>query len=106
MHRPDYNRRMQSAHGMIGRPLRWIGTTLVVMFLASSARVPAQTSAFPCELVDFVPSKVNPIFTGGGKGKWDERIRERGWIMRDGGIYKMWYTGYTGTPGEILKLGY
>src|SRR5579872_3996354 len=61
---------------------------------------------FPDELVKFVPLKNEPIFTGGGKGKWDERIRERGWIMRDGGIYKMWYTGYTGTPGEILKLGY
>jgi hypothetical protein len=61
---------------------------------------------FPDGLVKFVPYSNKPIFTGGGKGQWDERIRERGWILRDGGIYKMWYTGYTGKPGEILKLGY
>src|SRR6516162_3027173 len=70
---------------------------------------PAEASGdekFPPELTKFVPYDKNPTFTAGGKGKWDERIRERGWIMRDGGSYKMWYTGYTGKPDEILKLGY
>ncbi len=67
---------------------------------------PATDARFPPELVNFVAYKGNPIFTGGGKGAWDERIRERGWIMRDNGIFKMWYTGYTGKSGEIYKLGY
>jgi sucrose-6-phosphate hydrolase SacC (GH32 family) len=60
---------------------------------------------FPPELVQFVPFRGNPIFTA-EKGKWDTRIRERGWIMREDGIYKLWYTGYDGTPDGLRMLGY
>jgi predicted GH43/DUF377 family glycosyl hydrolase len=84
-------------------------SVLFAALLSPPARFRADASEnekFPPELTKFVPYAKNPIFTGGGKGKWDERIRERGWIMRDTGTYKMWYTGYTGKPGEILKLGY
>jgi predicted GH43/DUF377 family glycosyl hydrolase len=87
---------------------------LLTIFLSAFTLVPRPLSPaeasghekFPPELTRFVPYDKNPIFTAGGKGKWDERIRERGWIMREGEGYKMWYTGYTGKPGEILKLGY
>ncbi|MFN9285070.1 MAG: hypothetical protein ACK5YX_15320, partial [Planctomyces sp.] len=30
----------------------------------------------------------------GRPGEWDARIRERGWILREGGEWKLWYTGY------------
>ncbi|MFQ5639772.1 MAG: DNRLRE domain-containing protein, partial [bacterium] len=59
---------------------------------------------FPQELVDFTPYAGNPVFTAQGAGHWDERIRERGWITREGGIYRMWYTGYV--PKSPKKLGY
>jgi len=64
-----------------------------------------QQDKFPPELVRFVPYSGNPVFTA-EKGKWDTRIRERGWIMREDGVYKLWYTGYDGTPEGLRMLGY
>jgi hypothetical protein len=61
---------------------------------------------FPPELVRFVPSEKNPVFTAAGKGAWDARIRERGWILREGEVWKMWYTGYDSTRDGLKKLGY
>ena len=61
---------------------------------------------FPPELVKFRPLKTKSVFGGAGKGKWDVRIRERGWIMREGGVYKMWYTGYDGNRTSLHALGY
>jgi sucrose-6-phosphate hydrolase SacC (GH32 family) len=60
---------------------------------------------FPPELVRFTPYKVNPVFTA-AKGQWDAAIRERGWILREGDVYKLWYTGYDGTKDGQRMLGY
>lgn len=66
----------------------------------------AATSAdFPPELVNWSPGPNNPIFTAEGPGKWDAKIRERGWILRDGDTYKLWFTGYDGTREGIKLLG-
>jgi hypothetical protein len=40
-----------------------------------------------------------------GREAWDNRIRERGWIDRDGDLWRMWYTGYDGTKTGIRRLG-
>lgn len=61
---------------------------------------------FPPELTNFVPDGRNPIFTAGGEGHWDVKIRERGWILREGNQWKMWYTGYDGTRDGKKMLGY
>jgi len=61
---------------------------------------------FPRELVKFVPYKANPVFTEAGPGHWDERIRERGWILRENGVWKLWYTGYRDEPDARRSLGY
>jgi len=61
---------------------------------------------FPKELVQFQQSVVNPVFQAGGKGKWDTKIRERGWIIKSGATYRMWYTGYDGTRTGQRMLGY
>jgi sucrose-6-phosphate hydrolase SacC (GH32 family) len=60
---------------------------------------------FPPELVKFVPYRENPVFTA-AKGQWDAKIRERGWILREDGVYKLWYTGYDGTEDGLRMLGY
>jgi sucrose-6-phosphate hydrolase SacC (GH32 family) len=60
---------------------------------------------FPPELVRFTPLKKEPIFTA-EPGQWDAKIRERGWIMKDGDTWKMWYTGYDGTADGLRMLGY
>ena len=45
------------------------------------------------------------IFTGAGPGAWDAKIRERGWIVRDEALWRMWYTGYDGTKEGVRRLG-
>jgi predicted GH43/DUF377 family glycosyl hydrolase len=71
---------------------------------AAGQAPPSATVKFPLELVELFPYQHNPVFTGRGTGFWDERIRERGWILRDEQEWRMWYTGYQ--PGGQMKLGY
>jgi hypothetical protein len=66
----------------------------------------AGSAEFPPELVDWAPASDNPVFVAGGASCWDSKIRERGWIMREGGCYHLWYTGYDGTREGIKRLGY
>jgi beta-1,2-mannobiose phosphorylase / 1,2-beta-oligomannan phosphorylase len=61
---------------------------------------------YPSELTSFVPYGSNPIFTAEGQGHWDIKIRERGWILREGDLWKLWYTGYDGTRAGKKMLGY
>lgn len=61
---------------------------------------------FPPELTRFEPIPDAPLFTGAGDGHWDAKIRERGWVLRDGDRWKMWYTGYDGARTGIKLLGY
>ena len=42
----------------------------------------------------------------GRPGQWDAAIRERGWIVRDGDRWRMWYTGYDGTKSGLRRLGH
>lgn len=81
----------------MSRFYRWLLMAFAATaFLHSGEFVRAEE--FPAELVRFHPIDRNPIFTAGGSGKWDKQIRERGWILREGDRWRMWYTGYNGTP--------
>jgi beta-1,2-mannobiose phosphorylase / 1,2-beta-oligomannan phosphorylase len=60
---------------------------------------------FPDELVHFVPYAQNPVFSGSDTSTWDRHIRERGYILKEGSEYHMWYTGYEEEDGE-KHLGY
>ena len=66
----------------------------------------SDTSMFPPEITDFVPYKNNPVFTGSGTGTWDQKIRERGYILKEDGIYHLWYTGYRDNEDNEKHLGY
>ena len=45
------------------------------------------------------------LFTG-QPGQWDAKIRERGWILREGNQWRMWYTGYNpDIQPLVMKLG-
>ena len=61
---------------------------------------------FPAELVDFVPFDGNPLFAGTGTETWDHKIRERGWILREGSQWHLWYTGYKKERSDPKHLGY
>jgi beta-1,2-mannobiose phosphorylase / 1,2-beta-oligomannan phosphorylase len=78
-------------------------------FLAPAARMlSAQepTEKFPAEFVHWESYSKNPIFTAAGPGHWDVKFRERGWILKEGDEWSLWYTGYDGTKEGQRNLGY
>ncbi|HEX7014753.1 MAG TPA: glycosylase [Cyclobacteriaceae bacterium] len=87
-------------------------TIIVITAVACGQRrpqeqmTPPRTTSYPVEILEFVPYENNPVFTGAGPGAWDEKIRERGYILREDSLYHMWYTGYREGPGEAMHLGY
>ena len=93
-----------------GRHAEWeaLKTAMLSVFVMIVAALGgnATDQEFPRELVEFVPYDHNPIFASGGKGQWDESIRERGWILHEDGGYHLWYTGYAGPYSSVSKLGY
>jgi hypothetical protein len=86
-----------SAIGLLGQP----GDRSIAI-----AATDAPAGQFPPQLVDFAAGPQNPVFTAKGPGHWDVKIRERGWILREGDTYHLWYTGYDGTRDGIRQLGY
>jgi hypothetical protein len=87
---------------------RFLPLSALLLFLpllaGSAPEAPAEK--FPPELVKFVQVGKEPVFKAALKPKWDAKIRERGWIMREDGLWKMWYTGYDGTDKGLRMLGY
>jgi predicted GH43/DUF377 family glycosyl hydrolase len=79
---------------------------LVFLTFAISALPTQADDKFPPEITEFVPYDKNPIFQAAGPGHWDVKIRERGWILREGDQWKMWYTGYDGSKTSKKFLGY
>ena len=77
-----------------------------VGMLISALSVCAADEPFPAELVSFTPFGHNPVFTSGGPGQWDAFIRERGWILKEDGLYHLWYTGYAAPGSHAKHLGY
>lgn len=60
----------------------------------------------PQQFSDFHQVQTEPVFSGTA-GQWDALIRERGWIIKDGDRYRMWYTGYNPDDKYVtMKLGY
>ncbi|HTE31662.1 MAG TPA: hypothetical protein VK666_14875 [Chryseolinea sp.] len=72
----------------------------------TNERLSADTATIAPEMVDFVASANNPVFKGAGPGAWDELIRERGYILREGDQYYMWFTGYQDKKDAVMHLGY
>ncbi len=51
----------------------------------------------------FVPEREDALFAG-QHNAWDKLIRERGWIMHEQGVWKLWYTGYDPDQTPSLRL--
>ena len=88
----------------------WIGRLAVyaACLLAALWLIPAGRAddEFPAELTDLRPYESNPVFAAEGPGHWDVKIRERGWILREGATWHLWFTGYDGSREGTKKLGY
>jgi beta-1,2-mannobiose phosphorylase / 1,2-beta-oligomannan phosphorylase len=94
-----------------GRVALLVSLPLLAAIAAFSAArpgraAPPDASGFPKELVDWVPYDKNPLFAGTGGENWDREIRERGFILREGDAWKLWYTGYDSRKSETKSLGY
>lgn len=87
---------------------RCVGLAVVLMTAAGvrgqDATNPVDVTSGPLRL-QFKAIAGNPVFTAGGKGHWDAAMRERGWILKEGDEWRMWYTGYDGTREGQKKLG-
>ena len=73
---------------------------------SGSGQTDDQTTLFPDEMIHFTLATKNSVFTGTGTDTWDRNIRERGYILKEDGLYKMWYTGYNGGGDAVKYLGY
>ena len=65
----------------------------------------SEATKFPAELVQFIPYAHNPVFAGTGHSAWDAQIRERGYILKEGKEWHLWYTGYRDIH-DTKYLGY
>jgi hypothetical protein len=81
-----------------------IAVACLVVFLAVAAR--GDTSDVPRELVAFGPPSAEPLLAGGGGEAWDRDLRERGWILRHGGRWHLWYTGSNLDRDPVRRLGH
>jgi predicted GH43/DUF377 family glycosyl hydrolase len=83
-------------------------TAIAIGFvLLGFSLAPSPPDDFPRDLVSWKPISGNPVFAGTGLERgWDRKIRERGWIIREGGIFHLWYTGYNDDRSPNRNLGY
>ena len=75
-----------------------------MIFLTLSAC--SSDNRFPPEITQFIAYEHNPVFAGTGKDTWDKMIRERGYILFENGLYRLWYTGYNDSLSDKKLLGY
>jgi hypothetical protein len=84
--------------------------SLLLVLACVAARCPGQQvrseDSVPSELVEFGPASRDPLFAGGGPDAWDRDLRERGWIIRQGGRWHLWYTGSNLDRSPLRLLGH
>ena len=76
------------------------------LFVFVAVAACGEASDVPRELVSFGPPSAEPLFAGGGEEAWDRDLRERGWILRQGGRWHLWYTGSNPDRDPVRRLGH
>lgn len=77
---------------------------IALLSLPALGQAPAEP--FPHALVSWTADAANPVFQGAGGDAWDAKIRERGWIMVEDGVFRLWYTGYNEDRSPTRMLGH
>lgn len=93
----DYIGRMQT---MPVSHLKMLG----LLYLLTSSLGPmafAETLSF----TNFTEGEPQPVLKG-SPGAWDETLREKIQVIKDGSVYKMWYVGYRGSASNEANIGY
>jgi hypothetical protein len=83
--------------------MRWLRLVSFVLIFAVHS---SWADDFPKDLVRWSPLPGNPVFKGTGDRSWDHKIRERGYILREGEKYHLWYTGYNDELSPTKFLGH
>src|SRR4051812_30271809 len=83
-----------------------LGLPPFVVALVVFVAAPAVAEESPARMVQWVPAADRPVFQGAGGDAWDRKIRERGWILVEGGTYHLWYTGYNDDRSPNHFLGH
>jgi beta-1,2-mannobiose phosphorylase / 1,2-beta-oligomannan phosphorylase len=78
----------------------------VVLLLLLGGPTQLPTGKFPEAMVRWVAEPGHPVFQGAGDDAWDRKIRERGWMVVEGGTYHLWYTGYNADHAGTRLLGH
>ena len=80
---------------------------LLPLILLTCMAADRAEEAFPRRLVEWKSIQAEPVFKGtGDDASWDKKIRERGYISFDEGIYHLWYTGYNDAKSPNRFLGH
>lgn len=89
--------------------MRGLRLLIVLGFLPAIPQDPSprfDSDTFPPSIVSWEPIAANPVFVGEGKDAWDRKIRERGWVTREGSTYHLWYTGFNESRSPMRMLGH
>lgn len=86
--------------GFVMPQTKWAFLCVAVLTAMWTGIARSEDVNFPAQLVDFVPYAENPVFAGTGKDTWDRQIRERGFILKEGDLWRMWYTGYNSRTAD------
>ena len=87
-------------------PTRSTTLRLAALALVCLAGEGVDGEEFPRELVVWSPAEPSPVFQGAGGDAWDRKIRERGFILVEGGTFHLWYTGYNDDRSPMKFLGH
>ena len=82
----------------------WSCTIALLLLVVPLAA--ARGDDFPKDLVSWSPRPENPVFQGAGGDAWDRKIRERGWVLAEDGVFHLWYTGYNDDRSPTRFLGH
>lgn len=89
----------------VPRAIRGFLIPLAALVLALGASATRADDA-PWRFADWKPIGDGPVFEGTGGDTWDNKIRERGFILIDEqGTYNLWYTGYNFDKAQTMSLG-
>ena len=79
----------------------------LAMVVFAPATPAGDEAPWPEELTNWVKVGDAPVFEGAGGDAWDQKIRERGWILYDSEKkeYVLWYTGYNDSKSQTKFLG-
>ena len=84
----------------------YITVIVVTAWTAVSLTEASYAQDLPAAFQNFKSAVDAPVFTS-SPGNWDASIRERGWILKTGETYHLWYTGYNPDRQPFsMQLGY